>query len=176
MDEIIDIVDEYTGKITGDTIGKNEAHRLGIWHSSIHLIVISKDRDKILLQKRCKEKKFFPNVWDVTVGGHIASGENDLEALRRELKEELGLDLEDYSYEKIGVIKEKLTNNGIISNEFVHIYLICDDIDIDNIRLQVEEVEDIRWFTKKEFERLIQDDMVINHVKEYKTLRKNKKI
>ena len=41
MDEMIDILNEYTGEKTGEVISKNEAHRKGIWHGSIHVIIVN---------------------------------------------------------------------------------------------------------------------------------------
>ena len=48
---------------------------------------------KILLGLRSKTKTYYPSVWDV-FGGHIESGEAPETALVRELKEELGVDVE----------------------------------------------------------------------------------
>ena len=170
MDEIIDIIDEFSGLKTGKTISKKEAHKNGIWHSSIHLIIVNKDRTKTLFQKRCQEKKFFPNTLDIAVGGHITQGENEICALERELKEELGLDLRNYKYEKLCTFKEKLYNNNIKSYEFVHTFIIYDDIDINEIKLQKEEVEYVKWITKEELNKLITNGNVINHKEEYEIL------
>lgn len=168
MDELVDIYDSDSGLKTGEFINKSEAHKKGIWHSSIHLIIINKDKNKILLQKRCNIKKFFPNMWDVAVGGHISHGEDDYIALKREMKEELGLKIDDYSCKKIGIFKEELSNNGIISNEFVYTYIIYADIDINSLKLQKEEVEQVNWFNKIEFNDLINNKKIIYHDKEYK--------
>ena len=170
MDEIIDVIDENSGLKTGKTIMKSVAHKNGIWHSSVHLIIVSKDKSKILFQKRCNRKKFFPNMWDIAVGGHIAHGEDDYTALKREMLEELGLYLEKYSYEKLGVFKEKLCNNGIISNEFVYTYIIYDDIDTNELKLQEEEVECVKWFNRDELNNLIINKKIINHKGEYEIL------
>jgi len=45
------------------------------------------------LQLRAKNKKLFPNKWDVSVGGHISAGEEPLTTAVRETKEELGLEI-----------------------------------------------------------------------------------
>lgn len=45
---------------------------------------------RVLLGHRSPQKRWYPNVWDFP-GGHIEPGEAAHEALRRELREELGI-------------------------------------------------------------------------------------
>ena len=42
---------------------------------------------------RTSTKDLYPNMWDISVGGHIASKENDVAAVKRELQEELDLEV-----------------------------------------------------------------------------------
>ena len=170
MDEMIDVLDEYTGEKTGEVISKNEAHKKGIWHGSIHVLIINNDKSKTLLQKRCAEKKLYPNTWDIAVGGHISTGEEDLTSAKRELEEELGLNPEELKIEKVDRITEKLNNNGVISNEYVSIFIVYADIDINSIKLQVEEVSEAKWCTKEELNKLIEDDKILPHKREYEIL------
>lgn len=172
MEEMIDVLDEYTGEKTGEVISKNEAHRTGIWHGSIHVLIINNDKTKTLLQKRCSEKKLYPNTWDIAVGGHITAGEDDVTSAKRELEEELGLDSKKFKIEKVDRITEKLNNNGVISNEYVSVFVIYADIDIQDIRLQAEEVSEVKWCTKEELNKLINDNVIIPHVCEYNILNK----
>jgi len=169
MDEIIDVLDE-NGYLTGQTISKDEAHLNGTWHRSIHILIINKDKTKTLFQKRCSDKKLYPNTWDIAVGGHISHGEEPIEAARRELKEELGLDYIDYDLKEIEIIKETLKYDNIYSNEFLYTYVIYANIDIDSIILQKEEVSEAKWLTKDEMNKLIENKQVIPHIKTYKIL------
>ena len=47
----------------------------------------------VLLCHRHPDRKWYPNVWDVP-GGHIDAGESPLDALVRELREELGIEID----------------------------------------------------------------------------------
>ena len=170
MDEMIDVLDEYTGEKTGAVISKNKACRMGIWHGSIHLLIVNNDKTKTLLQKRCAKKKLYPNTWDIAVGGHISTGEDAITSVKRELEEELGLNPEKFIIEKADRVKEKLVNNGVICNEYVSIFIIYADIDINDIILQVEEVSEVKWCTKKELNKLIKDQLLIPHVYDYEIL------
>ncbi|HAB67132.1 MAG TPA: NUDIX hydrolase [Firmicutes bacterium] len=171
MEEMVDVIDSITGDKTGEVVSKREAHSKGIWHSSIHILLVNKDRTKILLQKRCADKKLYPNRWDITVGGHISAGENPLISAHRELEEELGLDSKKYDFKFIKRIKEEFINNGINSKEFVYVYLIEEDVNCKDIVLQKEEVSEARWFKKEEFLDLIEKKLIINHYQEFEILK-----
>ena len=166
MEEYVDILDE-TGKETGEIITKKEAHRTGKWHRAIHIWFISEDKKNILLQKRCPDKNLFPNMWDISVGGHVSSGEDTLVAAKRELSEELGLNPDNYKFEYVDVIKEKFVDGDIVSNEFVTIYKIISDVKLEDINLQKEEVSEARWFSKDELNSLRDEDKVIPHIEEF---------
>ena len=172
MEEMIDVLNEQTGERTGEVISKTEAHKNGIWHGSIHILIVSKDKKKTLLQKRCAEKKLYPNTWDIAVGGHISAGEDDITSAKRELEEELGLNPEKLKIEKVDRITEKLVNNGVISNEYVSIFVVYTDIDINDINLQVEEVSEAKWCTKEELNEFINAKVIIPHVREFELLNK----
>ena len=170
MDEIIDILDEMTGEKTGKTISKKDAHRTGVWHGAIHIIIVDKEHNKTLLQKRCAQKQLYPNTWDIAVGGHISAGESDLISAERELEEELGLNPSDYEIKFIEKVQEKLNNNGVISNEYVSIFVVYADIDVNTIVLQEEEVSEIKWCSKDELNDFIDKKIIIPHVREYEIL------
>ena len=166
MEEYVDILDE-TGKETGEIITKKEAHKTGKWHRAVHIWIIDEDNKCILLQKRCPDKNLFPNMWDISVGGHVSSGEDTLVAAKRELSEELGLDPDSYKFEYVDVIKEKFVDGDIVSNEYVTIYKIIGDIKIEDMTLQKEEVSEARWFSRDELDSLRDEDKVIPHIEEF---------
>ena len=170
MEEIIDILNENDGSKTGQTILKSEAHKNGIFHDTIHLFIINKDKNKVLLQKRCEDKKLFPNLWDASVGGHVSSGEKPIESLKREMQEELGLNIEEYEVIYINRLKESLEDNNIKCNEYVSLYIIYYDIDLNNLKLQKEEVSKVEWFNKEEINNLLKNNEIVPHYEEYKIL------
>lgn len=78
----------------GETIGKatrRECHSGSkILHPVVHLHIFNEAGD-LYLQKRSMTKDIQPGKWDTAVGGHIDFGETVEEALRREVREELGI-------------------------------------------------------------------------------------
>ncbi|WGH77129.1 NUDIX domain-containing protein [Tenacibaculum tangerinum] len=145
MDELIDIVDE-NGNYTGTTCLKSEAHKYGYFHPTIHVWLYTSDK-KILLQKRALTKKVFPGLWDISVAGHIAAGEDITIAATREVKEEIGFDMLPENLHKIGTRKHMVQHsNGIIDNEFHHVFIAELTIPLEKLTLQVEEVAELKLF------------------------------
>jgi len=145
MDEIIDILTS-TGEFTGKTCLKSEAHLKGLYHQTIHVWLYTDDK-KVLLQKRASIKKVFPNLWDVSAAGHIGTGEKTAIAAIREVQEEIGLTIKETDLQKIGFRKDEIVHpNGILDNEFKHIYVCKLNKSIDQLKMQSEEVDDLQLF------------------------------
>lgn len=51
--------------------------------------VIRDSRGRVFVHRRGPDRRFLPNCWDI-VGGHVDSGEDLLQTLRREIEEETG--------------------------------------------------------------------------------------
>lgn len=148
MDELIDILTPE-GKPTGKTALKSEAHKNGWFHATVHIWLFTSD-DKILLQKRAKTKKVFPGLWDISVAGHIGAGETILVAAQREVFEEIGLKLQEKDFIKIGTRIHQVKHlNGIIDNEHHHVFIAELKAPLSTLKIQEEEVDDIKLFNLK---------------------------
>ena len=148
----------------GDVIAKSSAHKLGIWHSSIHLLIINKDKTKVLFQQRTSTKDLWPDLWDISVGGHISAGEDAKVSVKRELEEELGVDSSKYEIKQIEVFKEEMNYKDYNNKEIIYLFILYADIDTKDLKLQKEEVKDVKWITKDEMNSLINDKKAIDHV------------
>ena len=145
MDELIDILTP-DGKPTGKTALKSEAHTNGWFHATVHIWLFTKD-EKILLQKRALTKKVFPGLWDISVAGHIAAGEGILEATKREVFEEIGLEIQEDELIKIGTRIHQVSHaNGIQDNEHHHVFISELKVPIERLSIQKEEVDDVQLF------------------------------
>ena len=66
----------------------------------IAAIIFENEKGEFLLYLRDNKPDIpFPDHWDL-IGGHVEEGETPDEALVREVKEELGLDLKNYKFYK----------------------------------------------------------------------------
>ena len=145
MDELIDILTS-DGKPAGRTALKSEAHKNGWYHSTVHVWFYTDDK-KVLLQKRASVKKVFPNLWDVSVAGHIGAGESIIDTAIRETKEEIGIEITENQLTKIGLRKDEIVHpNGILDNEFKHIFICRLEVSITELTMQKGEVDDLQLF------------------------------
>lgn len=156
MEEKFDVLNEL-GEFTGEVATRYECHKRGFWHRAVYAFIINKQGD-ILLQKRSNSKKLWPNLWDVTVGGHVDAGEFGRQALIRESKEELGIDIDDNDIKYLVGSTSTNVQGDIINNHYNECYLITKDIDISTIKLQPEEVAEIRFFSKDEILKRISNN------------------
>jgi isopentenyl-diphosphate delta-isomerase len=151
--------DEYIDILTDDLkvlkrCLKSEAHQNGYLHASVHIWLYTDD-GKILLQKRSANKIAFPSLWDVSVAGHISSGESEISAAVREVKEEIGLQVTEKELLKIGVFREQYQHQAdFIDNEIHHVYICKLTSSINQLSLQKEEVSDIKLISFEKFTEL----------------------
>lgn len=88
-EEILDLVDE-NDRVIGQARRSLCHGNPDYLHRAVHLIVMNPERE-IYLQRRNPDKEVQPDKWDTSVGGHIPSGEDYVDAVFREADEELGL-------------------------------------------------------------------------------------
>jgi len=106
-------------------------------------IILENDKGEFLLALRDNKSWIpFPNHWDL-IGGHVEDGETPEEALIREFKEELGLDLKDHQF-----YKEFECLEGDAYENIKYIYTGKINIPIEEITLY--EGQYARYFTKEE--------------------------
>ena len=90
---------DASGNILG-SITRAQAHDGSkILHPVVHLHLFN-SKVELYLQKRPDWKDIQPGKWDTACGGHIDLGENVETALKREVKEELGIT--DFVPEEMG--------------------------------------------------------------------------
>ncbi|KKW23199.1 MAG: hypothetical protein UY65_C0007G0020 [Parcubacteria group bacterium GW2011_GWA2_51_12] len=90
FDEFLDLVDE-----NDNVVGKERRSEVYSKHLSNFRVVnafIVNSKKEIWLPRRTADKIIFPLCLDMSVGGHVESGESYEDALKREAKEELNID------------------------------------------------------------------------------------
>ncbi len=109
----------------------------------IAAIILENDKGEILLYLRDNKPGIpFPNHWDL-IGGHMEEGETPEEALIREVKEELDIDLKEFSFYKK---YECLTGDAYENIKYIYSGRI--NIPIEEITLL--EGDHARYFTREQ--------------------------
>lgn len=162
--ELLDVYDgngNVTGRVVerGDksvTFGEDE-------HIAVAIIFIENSKNEFLIQKtsHLKGSKYS------TTGGHVNSGETPLDTIIREVKEELGVSIDKKDIVSLGFYK--------IGMPLRYLYYIKKDIDINDIKIQEEEVESVKYMDELEIIELInQDKFLESHALLFKELMNKK--
>lgn len=152
--ELWEVLDDK-GNPTGEIMEKYDKMFFdrGLYHLGSDVWIINSE-NKILIQKRSENKRLEPNVWAMT-GGSVIVGENSLETIVREAKEELDITIDSN--------KLKLITKFKTGNVWIDTYILKNDYDISKMKFQKEEVSDARWATWKEIDELVKEGNFIKH-------------
>lgn len=147
MAEIWDIYDKNR-QLTGLTVERGKPMKQDQYHLVVDVWIIN-SKGEWLISKRTPNKHF-PLMWECT-GGSAISGEDSITAALREVKEELGIDLDRN--------KGKLFTTGIRQlrefPDFKDIWVFEHDCNIDNVVLQEGETCDAMWASSDKIKELI---------------------
>ena len=118
----------------------------------VHLCLFN-SKGEMLIQQRQPFKKGWSNMWDITIGGSAISGDTSWQAIQREAKEELGI---EYDFSDM-----RLAMTVSFPKGFDDMYILNKDIDINELKLQYEEVQKVRWASKEEILKMLKDGIFI---------------
>lgn len=157
MDEYIELLNDDS-KPTGKRCLKSIAHKNGFYHATVHVWYYTNNKE-VLIQKRQKTKNIYPNLWDVSVAGHIPYKENPLESAIRETEEEIGLNISKKDLEYLGTVSHKhIHSDNLIDYELHHIYIGILNSNIDDLTIQESEVADIKLISLKDLKLEIEQN------------------
>jgi isopentenyldiphosphate isomerase len=127
LTELVDIYDDAGGWI--GTKDRRPVHREGDWHRCFHSVIVSGDEPerRLTLQRRGLDLEEYPGQIDVTVAGHLRAGEKLEDAVTREIREELGVDVSFDSLERIGTYPLVVRTEELWSREATDVFLLRDD-------------------------------------------------
>jgi 8-oxo-dGTP diphosphatase len=126
----------------------------------IAAIILENDQGEFLLALRDNKPSIpFPSHWDL-IGGHVEPGETPEEALIREVKEELDIDIRDYTFYKKF---ECLTGDAFENIKYIYTGRI--NIPIEEITLL--EGERAQYFTREEIPDLKFANIIKSVVMDY---------
>ncbi len=138
--ELLDEVDE-NNILTGRVLDKDYMHNNKIFHREVAAIIINEENE-LLIQKRAPTKKQCPNMWGLTAG-HVDSGEKVENAMVREIKEELGININESKMKFLGTYKRESLHNCC----FTYCFLVSTNKTIADMTMQKEEVSELKYIT-----------------------------
>ena len=156
--EMWDIYDSNK-QLTGRTMKKNDwILKDDEYHLTVLGIVRNKD-GRYLITKRVMTKAWAPGWWEVS-GGACQAGETSLEAVRREVNEETGLDTSGAGTFLFDYHRE---NPGEGDNYFVDIYRFDLDFDESDIHIQEEEAAGYMLATLDDIKKFADEGIFLHY-------------
>lgn len=149
-----------TGK-TGKEHIRGEKIPEGFYHLVVHVWIRNR-KGEYLISQRAADRPTFPLMWEC-VGGSVIKGETSLEGAVREVKEEVGLDLDEQAgrllFTKIRGRDLKYECKAF--NDIMDVWLFEYDGDLHLECATTEEVADCRWMTVSEIRKLYDEKKLV---------------
>ncbi len=152
MAEYWDIYD-VNRNLTGKTIKRGEAFAEGEYYVCCEIWIMN-SKNQMLMTQRHPAKKA-GGLWEFS-GGGVLAGETTKQAAIREIKEELGVIIDESELELIEVFKNR--------NYFMDIFVVRKDIDLKELTLQLDEVVDAKYLSSDEIANMIAEGKVVRSV------------
>lgn len=147
--ELLDIYDS-NGNVTGKTIvrGDKSVKLNDNEHIAVSVIYIENSKGEFLMQKTSLEKG---GLYSST-GGHVCTGERPLDTIKREVFEELGVNISGDEVIELGFL--------LYDRPLRYMFYLKKDIDVDKVILQKEEVDFIKYMNIDEINKLIAENKI----------------
>lgn len=173
-EELIDVLDE-NGIKTGEITTRSEVHKKGLWHRAI-VVEIVNEKNEILLQQRSIKKEKNPGLWDISVAGHISSGQDSVSSALREISEEVcvslgyNLEVKDFRF-MFSFRKEQKFSENFIEKQFYDFFILRQTgLNETNIKFQSKEVQTIKFVTVNELNAMIENNVMVERNECYDAL------
>ena len=151
--ETIDLYDKNKNKLNKtfirkkDTLLENEYYLLEqAW--------IVNDEGKILLTQRGLNKSY-GGMWEATAG-HVKARETDMEGILREIKEEIGITLENSDL--------KFIKSLLIKQAILDIWLVRKNINLSDVKLRENETIDVKYVSFEEFKKMYNNKEIVQNL------------
>lgn len=147
--ELLDIYDDF-GKTTGRVIkwGDKSVKLSKNEHIAVAVIFIENSKGEFLIQKTSREKG---GEYSST-GGHVNAGESPLESIKREVKEEIGIDIYNENIVELGYL--------LYDMPLRYMFYLRKDIEINSVQTQKEEVEYVKYMNIEEINKIIESKQI----------------
>ena len=140
------------GEKTGEILVRGEPIPEGRYHLVCEVLVRHMDGD-YLCMIRSRKKPNYPLYPECTAGGSALMGDSPLDCIKRELREETGIEWDEFE-EVNRTVRECYAT-------IFHSYVCTVDWPKDKITLQEGETEAYRWLSEREFVELLHSGRMI---------------
>lgn len=146
--EILQVINPETGEPTGEHVTRKELFEKKLWCRTTNIFVLNSN-GQILCHQRPLDKERFPGAWSTHFGGHVTEGESFKISALKELQEEIGVSVNPFQ------LIPWRTSKKNVSRIWVRDFLTMYDGKIEDLKLQVEEIGQVKWFSPMEILELL---------------------
>lgn len=126
----------------GEYIGyksREDVHKEGLWHKTVHCWLYDKEGN-IYFQIRKDSNRFY-----TTASGHVLKGETVKDAFKREIKEEIGLNIDSSDASLVRIVPwkmDKIKKDGTVFKDraWANVYVDLFEDDINKFNFDKNEV------------------------------------
>lgn len=131
QEEYVDIVDTNDNVL--HSVSKTQAHKEGLLHRTVIAEYINSNREWILVKQAADRQD--PGQYVSPTGGHVQSGESEDEALKREAKEEMGINIKDFK-----LVGKSIYRRTVGEKDENHYFIVYEIYGDDEVALNHESV------------------------------------
>jgi isopentenyldiphosphate isomerase len=155
---LIDVLDEF-GIRTGESLTREQIHKFGKVHRAVHLYLFDETTQNLLLQRRSQNVDHYPNMFSISLTGHIDAGEYSMQALKREIKEELNLDTSNMKLEFLFSFRQDaIISPTYIDKQFNDVYACWHKFKLDNILFDAKDISQLKLVSFDEFKLMVESE------------------
>ncbi len=155
--ELWDLYDEQRRLVGTDHV-RGEELPDNCFHLVVH-VWIKNSNGEYLISQRAADRPTFPLLWEC-VGGSVLKGETSLQGALREVKEEVGLDL-DARTGKVIFTKTRKTVGQVKCNDIMDVWLFPYDGEVNLEKATTREVSQTRWATYEDIQKLWDQNLFV---------------
>ena len=146
-----------------ELLGKDHVRGEQLPIDGYHLVVhvwIRNSKGEYLISQRSANRPTYPLMWEC-VDGSVVKGEDSLQGVLREVKEEVGIDLLP---EKGQVVLSdiKKIEFGKVVNKIVDVWLFDYDGEVDLGNATTDEVAQVAWMNREQIKELFEHNMFVD--------------
>ena len=154
--ELIDLYDSKRNNLNKTWERQSEVEPpKGEYKLNVHTWIIN-DNNQLLIQKRGATVRRHPNKWNFT-GGAVDTGEKSIDGAKREVQEELGIDIDDL----------ELLISFRREHDFVDVWVGKSNVELSKLNVSKREVHEVRWVSIDELEELMNNGEFVPSLKLY---------
>lgn len=135
---------------------RDEVHKEGLWHNTVHCWLYEMD-GSVYFQIRKDSGKFY-----TTASGHVLKGETIKDAFRREINEEIGLDIDSNDATPVDIVPwrmDKIKNGSLFKDRAkANVYVDLFEGDLDSFKFDPNEVLGVVKVKAKDALNLFKND------------------